>query len=80
MPEDIPGGGKLTTARGGELTSSNLTTLPVIITDAGQNASRFSLVPLMREAADRGLLGGTLYDGMWEDIGTPERLAKLNQE
>ncbi len=47
---------------------------------AGQSAGIFSLVPLMREAADQGLLSGSLYDGIWEDIGTPERLANLNQE
>ncbi len=47
---------------------------------AGQSAGICSLVPLMREAADQGLLSGSLYDGIWEDIGTPERLANLNQE
>ncbi len=51
---------------------------PEILT--GQVAGRFSLVPLMRDAADRGLLSGSLYGGMWQDIGTPERLAKLNRE
>ncbi len=47
---------------------------------AGQKADRFSLVPLMREAADAGRLTGGLYEGLWEDIGTPERLAQLNQK
>ncbi len=47
---------------------------------AGHDDGRFSLVPIVREAADQGLLGGSLYEGMWEDIGTPERLANLNQE
>ncbi len=47
---------------------------------AGQEAGRFSLVPLMRDAANRGRLGGSLYEGMWEDIGTPERLEMLNQQ
>ena len=47
---------------------------------AGQEAGRFSLVPLMREAADSGRLTGGLYDGLWEDIGTPERLRQLNQK
>ncbi len=47
---------------------------------AGQEAGHFSLVPLMREAADSGRLSGTLYEGLWEDIGTPERLARLNQK
>ncbi len=47
---------------------------------AGQEAGRFSVVPLMREAADSGRLTGGLYEGLWEDIGTPERLAQLNQK
>ena len=46
---------------------------------AGQEAGRFSLVPLMRDAADRELLSGDLYQGIWEDIGTPERLAQLDK-
>lgn len=40
---------------------------------------RFSVVPLLREAADRGQLDGSLYEGIWEDVGTPERLAALNR-
>ena len=39
---------------------------------------RFSVVPLMRAAADRGQLDGSVYEGMWEDVGTPERLEALN--
>jgi len=39
---------------------------------------RFSVVPLLREAADRGQLDGSLYEGIWEDVGTPERLKALN--
>jgi len=39
---------------------------------------RFSVVPLLREAADDGLIEGSLYEGVWEDVGTPERLQKLN--
>ena len=46
---------------------------------AGQKAGRFSLVPLMREAADRGELTGSLSEGLWEDIGTTDRLARLNE-
>ncbi len=45
----------------------------------GQEAGRFSLVPLIREAADAGRLSGSIYQGLWEDIGTAERLAKLNE-
>ncbi len=42
---------------------------------AGCEAGRFPLAPLLREAADAGQLGGTVYEGYWADIGTPERLA-----
>lgn len=40
----------------------------------------FSVVPLMRAAADRGQLEGSFYEGTWEDVGTPERLAALNDD
>lgn len=38
---------------------------------------RFPLVPLLRAAADNGRLSGSLYEGLWGDAGTPERLAAL---
>lgn len=37
------------------------------------------LAPLLRVAADRGLLGGELYQGRWQDVGTAERLAELEK-
>jgi len=40
---------------------------------------RFSIVPMMREAADAGRLRGSLYDGVWADVGTPERLKALTE-
>jgi MurNAc alpha-1-phosphate uridylyltransferase len=42
---------------------------------AGQSEK---LVTLMRDYANRGQLGGELYPGDWTDVGTPERLEKLN--
>lgn len=45
---------------------------------AGCEAGRFPLAPILREAADAGSLSGSLYDGLWADIGTPERLAALS--
>lgn len=46
----------------------------------GSPGGRFSVVPMLRGAADRGLLEGSVYQGAWEDVGTPERLAALNEE
>ncbi len=37
----------------------------------------FPLAPLLREAADRGMVSGERYAGAWLDVGTPERLAVL---
>jgi len=50
---------------------------PGFFADAG--GGRFSVAPMLREAADAGTLGGTLHEGTWEDVGTPERLAILNR-
>jgi MurNAc alpha-1-phosphate uridylyltransferase len=47
---------------------------------AGQTAGRFPLAPILREAADDGQLGGSLYEGIWEDIGTADRLARLTKK
>lgn len=35
------------------------------------------LAPLLREAADRRLVSGERYDGLWQDAGTRERLMEL---
>ena len=40
---------------------------------------RFPLAPMLRSAAAAGTLAGSLYCGLWEDVGTPERLAALNR-
>lgn len=46
---------------------------------AACEAGCFPLAPLLRQAADARELSGSLYSGVWEDVGTPERLAALNQ-
>jgi MurNAc alpha-1-phosphate uridylyltransferase len=45
---------------------------------ADREPGRFPLAPMLREAADAGRLSGSVYDGDWADVGTPERLAALN--
>ncbi|MBU3652397.1 MAG: nucleotidyltransferase family protein, partial [Limnohabitans sp.] len=38
-----------------------------------------ALAPLLRRAMDQGLVSASLYTGAWTDVGTPQRLAELNQ-
>ena len=38
------------------------------------------LGPLLRAAASRGELSGTLHEGAWSDVGTAERLAALDAQ
>ena len=36
------------------------------------------LAPMLRAAMDNGSVGATLYEQAWSDVGTPERLAEIN--
>jgi MurNAc alpha-1-phosphate uridylyltransferase len=38
------------------------------------------LAPYLREAMARRQVSAEVYGGLWADIGTPERLAQINQE
>ncbi|RZJ03690.1 MAG: nucleotidyltransferase family protein, partial [Haliea sp.] len=40
---------------------------------------KMPLAPLLRSAMDNRQVGATLYTGAWTDVGTPARLAELNQ-
>lgn len=37
------------------------------------------LAPLLRKAIAEGKITGELYEGEWRDIGTPERLKRMNE-
>jgi MurNAc alpha-1-phosphate uridylyltransferase len=38
------------------------------------------LAPMLRAAMDNGLVAATLYELAWSDVGTPERLAEINNK
>ena len=40
--------------------------------------ARAPLAPLLRATAQNGRLGGVIHQGVWSDVGTPQRLAELN--
>ncbi|GLQ46915.1 mannose-1-phosphate guanylyltransferase [Dyella lipolytica] len=39
---------------------------------------RFKMAPLLRAAIDRGAISGSRHNGIWTDVGTPERLRSLD--
>ncbi len=54
--------------------------LPYCAIDAGNpQGVRAALAPILRMAIAQGLVSGEIYTGPWVDVGTPERLARLNQ-
>ena len=46
---------------------------------SGCTEETFSLAPLLRAAAGGGAISGEIYNGLWMDIGTPERLHQLDE-
>ncbi len=42
--------------------------------------TRAGLAPLLRAQCDRDRIGGEHFRGVWHDIGTPERLARLDHK
>jgi N-acetyl-alpha-D-muramate 1-phosphate uridylyltransferase len=49
---------------------------PQLVAGVGAGG-KASLAPLWRAAAERGEVTGELYEGLWSDAGTPERLSAL---
>ncbi len=45
---------------------------------AGSAPGKFPLLPLLQRALNAGRLAAQLYDGLWFDIGTPQRLQELD--
>jgi MurNAc alpha-1-phosphate uridylyltransferase len=37
------------------------------------------LAPLLRDLADKKELSGEFFEGVWHDIGTPQRLKEINE-
>lgn len=45
----------------------------------GCTPGRFRLGPLLREASERHLVTGELYEGLWYNVGTAEELSKIER-
>jgi len=70
-------GGRITEHAGERLTYSGIAMLhPALLADA--EPGRFALLPWLLRAREAGRLGGQRHEGLWMDVGTPERLAELD--
>jgi N-acetyl-alpha-D-muramate 1-phosphate uridylyltransferase len=47
---------------------------------AGHAPGKFSTVPILRAAMHAGRISGEHFSGVWNDIGTPQRLAEVESE
>ena len=85
-PEHNPGGDFALTGQGKVLDAGNerLTFSGISVYHpkffASHSKGRASVVPLLREAMAKGIVGGQHHDGNWTDVGTPQRLALLEQQ
>ncbi|WIM06898.1 MAG: nucleotidyltransferase family protein [Candidatus Nitricoxidivorans perseverans] len=52
---------------------------PELFEDIGRG-TKAKLAPLLRAALQAGRVSAERFDGRWEDVGTPERLAQLDRE
>jgi len=72
--------GKITARGSHKLTFSGVGVYhPALFVDVDRSQAA-KLAPLLRSAMAEGLVTGDHYQGVWHDIGTPERLTFLDQQ
>ena len=72
--------GKITARGSHKLTFSGVGVYhPALFVDVDRSQAE-KLAPLLRSAMAEGLVTGDHYQGVWHDIGTPERLTFLDQQ
>ncbi|MCB1957607.1 MAG: nucleotidyltransferase family protein [Rhodocyclaceae bacterium] len=70
--------GRLAQSGSPRLTFSGVGIYSPALFDGIPAGTRAPLGPHLRQAMDAGRVGGQRHDGLWLDIGTPERLAELD--
>jgi MurNAc alpha-1-phosphate uridylyltransferase len=81
-PHNVAGDFSLDGARigndaGARYTYAGIAVLSPALVSGIAPGEKAPLGPLLRSAAGRGAVTGELYRGVWHDVGTEERLAKL---
>jgi len=71
--------GSIGNGAGARYTYAGIAVMSPALVNGIEPGSRAPLAPLLRAAAEDGRLGGELYQGIWQDVGTAERLAALDK-
>jgi MurNAc alpha-1-phosphate uridylyltransferase len=70
-------GGMVGNGGGARYTYAGIAVMSPALVAEVRPGDKAPLAPLLRAAADRGLISGELHRGAWHDVGTRERLAEL---
>ncbi len=69
--------GRVGNGSGARYTYAGIAVMSPALVAGVKPGEKAPLAPLLRTAAQRGLIGGELHHGAWQDVGTRERLAEL---
>ena len=69
--------GSVGNGAGARYTYAGIAVMSPRLVESVKPGDKAPLAPLLRAAAERGLIGGELHRGVWQDVGTRERLAEL---
>ena len=69
--------GKVGNGSGPRYTYAGIAVMAPALVAGVKRGEKAPLAPLLRSAAERGLISGELHRGAWQDVGTRERLAEL---
>ena len=70
-------GGRVGNATAARYTYAGIAVMSPALVASVRPGEKAPLAPLLRAAAERGLISGELHRGLWQDVGTAERLAEL---
>jgi len=73
-------GDRVGNASDGRLTFAGIGLYSPALFAGVRRGEKAQLATLLRDAAAKGLASGEHFRGRWVDVGTPERLAALNEE
>jgi len=69
--------GRIGNGAGTRYTYAGIAVMSPELVAAVKPGEKAPLAPLLRGAADRGQISGRVFNGLWQDVGTVERLAEL---